>query len=131
SDLTSSLEGGKKPVTLETESTAADEDENTQADQNDGEQYMFPAFEDLGDGRTGGNEFRQQDQNCHQDEEDDAVGDDRGGSHIEEDGDVDADIVAAVGKRHPGDGQDTHLLPGDLPGVIVVIIAPPGLPGRP
>jgi len=46
---------------LETESTAADEDENAQADQNDGEQYMFPAFEDLGDGRTGGNEFRQQD----------------------------------------------------------------------
>lgn len=55
------MEGGKKPVTVQTESTAADEDENTQTDQNDGEQYMLPAFEDLGDGRTGGNEFRQQD----------------------------------------------------------------------
>ena len=63
--------------------------------------------------------------------ENDAVDDDGGSVHVEEDRDVDTDIVATVGKRHTGDGQHTHLFPGDLRIIIVVIIASPGLPGRP
>ena len=46
---------------LEAEGATADEDEDTQADQNDREQHMLPAFENLRDGRTGGHELRQQD----------------------------------------------------------------------
>ena len=36
----------------EAEGSAADEDDDAQADQNDREQHVFPAFEDLGDGWT-------------------------------------------------------------------------------
>ena len=60
---------------LKAEGAAADEDEDTQADQDDREQYMLPAFENFRDGWTGGRELRQQDQACHQDQKDDAVDD--------------------------------------------------------
>ncbi|ALC07208.1 hypothetical protein CDES_14540 (plasmid) [Corynebacterium deserti GIMN1.010] len=116
---------------LEAEGAAADEDEDAQADQDDREQHVLPALKDFCDGRAGGHELCQQDQACHQDEENDAVDDDGGSVHVEEDRDVDADIVATVGKRHTGDGQHTHLFPGDLRIIIVVIIASPGLPGHP
>lgn len=46
---------------LKAEGTAADEDEDTQANQNDREQHMLPAFENLRDRWTGGHELRQQD----------------------------------------------------------------------
>ena len=115
---------------LKAEGAAADEDEDTQADQDDREQHMLPAFENLRDGRTGGHELRQQDQARHQDQKDDAVDDNGGGIHVEKNRDIDADIVATVGKGHPGDGQDAYVLSADFR-VIVVIVSPPGLPGRP
>ena len=46
---------------LKAEGAAADEDEDTQANQNDREQHMLPAFENLRDRWTGGHELRQQD----------------------------------------------------------------------
>lgn len=58
-----------------------------------------------------------------QGEEDEAVGDDRGGGRGGEDGDVDPDVVSAVGERHGGHGQDSDLLVGDLGLVIVVVTA--------
>ena len=46
---------------LEAEGTAADEDEDAQADQDDREQHVLPALKDFCDGRAGGHELCQQD----------------------------------------------------------------------
>ena len=116
---------------LKAEGVAADEDEDTQADQDDREQHMLPAFENLRDGWTGGHELRQQDQARHQNQKDDAVDDNGGGIHVEKNRDIDTDIVATVGKGHPGDGQDAYVLSADFRVIVVVIVSPPGLPGRP
>src|SRR5699024_5445886 len=96
--------GARETSLLKAEGAAADEDEDTQADQNDKEQHMHSAFENLRDGWTGGHELRQQDQARHQNQKDDAVDDNGGGIHVEKNRDIDADIVATVGKGHPGDG---------------------------
>ena len=71
---------------LKAEGAAAGEDEDTQADQDDREQHMLPAFENLRDGRTGGHEPRQQDQARHQNQKDNAVDDNGGGIHVEKTG---------------------------------------------
>ncbi|CAB0530749.1 hypothetical protein CIP101352_02345 [Corynebacterium diphtheriae] len=116
---------------LKAEGAAADEDEDTQADQNDREQHMLPAFENLRDGWTGGHELRQQDQARHQDQKDDAVDDNGSSIHVEKNRDIDADIVATVGKGHPGDDQGAYVLSADFRVIVVVIVSLPGLPGLP
>ena len=83
---------------------------------------MLPAFENLRDGWTGGHELRQQDQARHQNQKDDAVDDNGGGIHVEKNRDIDADIVATVGKGHPGDDQGAYVLSADFRVIVVVIV---------
>ena len=65
-------------MALEAEGAAFDEDDHAEADQDEREQDVLPAFEDLGDGSAGGDEAGGQHEHGHQGEEDDAVGDDGG-----------------------------------------------------
>src|SRR5690625_1205382 len=114
----------------ETERSSADEDDDAEADQDDGEQDVFPALEDFSDRRPGGNELGDYDQDRDEREEDEAVGDHCDGFHAEEDGDIDADVVSAVGEGDSCDGPRADLRARDL-GVIVVIVSAPGLPCSP
>ena len=91
---------------------------------------MLKAFEHFRDRGAGCDEPCQGHQDRNEREEDNAVGDYCERLHAEEYRGVDADIVATVGKGHPGDGQDAYVLSADFR-VIVVIVSPPGLPGRP
>src|SRR5699024_7758537 len=117
-------------VSSETKRSAADEDEDAQADQDDGEQDVFPAFEDFGDRRAGGDEPGEYDQDRDEREEDEAVSDHCEGLHAQEDGDIDTDVVSAVGEGASCDSPRADLLARDL-GVIVVIASAPGLPCGP
>ena len=112
---------------LKAEGAAADEDEDTQASQNDREQHMLPAFENLRDQWTGGHELRQQDKDRHQGQKDGAVDDNGGGIHVKKNRDIDADIVATVSKGHPGDDQGAYVFSADFR----VIVSLSGLPSRP
>ncbi|SPX89400.1 Uncharacterised protein [Mycolicibacterium chubuense] len=91
---------------------------------------MFPAFEDFGDRAAGGNESGGKDQDRDEGEEDDAVGHHGRGSHAQEDRNVDADVVPAVGEGDCCDGPDTDVLAGNL-AVVVIVVVSPGFPGRP
>ena len=87
---------------------------------------MFPAFEDFGDGSSGGDVPGGQDEHGDQGEEHDGVRGGRGGADGEEDRDVDADVVAAVGEGDRCDGPDGD---GLARVVTVVVAATPGPPG--
>ncbi|SHW71691.1 Uncharacterised protein [Mycobacteroides abscessus subsp. abscessus] len=94
---------------------------------------MFPAFEDLGDRPAGGDESGGDDEDRDEDEEDHAVGHHGRRSHAQEDRNVDADVVPAIGERDCCDGPDTDVLAGHLAIVVIVIVivATPGSPCRP
>jgi len=62
-------------ATSESEGSAADEDHDAEADENDGEEDVLPAFEHFGDRGAGGDELCQGHQDRDEREEDDAVGD--------------------------------------------------------
>src|SRR5699024_9560591 len=61
----------------------------------------------------------------------DAVGNYGSRAHVEKDGDVDADVVAAVGERYAGHGPHGDVLALDLCVVVVIIVPAPGLPRGP
>ncbi|SKM07995.1 Uncharacterised protein [Mycobacteroides abscessus subsp. abscessus] len=92
---------------------------------------MFPAFEDFGDRPAGGDESGGDDEDRDEREEDDAVCHHGRGSHAEEDGDVDADVVPAVGEGDCSDRPDADVFARDLRRVVIVVVVTPGLPGRP
>ena len=64
---------------LQAEGATFDEDRHAESDQDQREQDVLPAFQDLCDGPTGGDELGEQDKHHDEDEEDDAVGHDRAG----------------------------------------------------
>ena len=125
------VEAADQEAWLETEGPAADQDEETQADQHDGEQDVFPALQDLGDRSAGGDELGQAHQHRDQGQEHDAVGSHSPRADAEEGRGVDADVVPAVGEGHPGHGPDGDILALDLGVVIIVFASAPPLPGRP
>src|SRR3546814_12333317 len=57
-------------VLSETERSAGVKDDDAESDQDEGEQNMLPAFEDLVDPGSSRNELGQHAQSCHKDEED-------------------------------------------------------------
>lgn len=119
-------------TTSEPEGSAADEDQDAEADENDGKEDVLPAFEHFCDRGAGGDELCQGHQDRNEHEEDNAVGDYCERFHAEEYRGVDADVVATVGKGDACDCPHADLLTGNLGlVVIVVIVSAPGLPCGP
>ena len=83
---------------------------------------MFPSFEDLRDRAAGGNISGDDHQHPDEKKEDDAVGHDGCVSDAEEDRDVDADVVAAVGEGHASDRPDADGLARNLSVTIIVTV---------
>ena len=116
----------------EPEGSAAVEDDQAQADEDDREQDVLPALQRLCDRPTGGDELGQAHQHRDQGQEHDAVGDHGSRADAEEDRDVDADVVPAVGEGHPGHRPHPNLLALDLCLIVIVGTAvAPGLPRSP
>src|SRR3546814_9978635 len=92
-------------VLSETERSAGVKDDDAESDQDEGEQHMLPAFEDLVDPGSSRNELGQHDQSCHKDEEDNAERNRGSDAHAEEDRHVDPDVVPTRSEEHTSELQ--------------------------
>src|SRR3546814_4797259 len=100
-------------VLSETERSAGVKDDDAESDQDEGEQHMLPAFEDLVDPGSSRNELGQHDQSCNKDEEDNAARNRGSDAHAEEDRHVATDVVPTVGDRPASPRPTRPRLPGD------------------
>src|SRR5512146_335168 len=118
---------------LQAEGAALDEDEQADGDQDHGQQDVAPPAEELGDDRAGGDEPACGAPDADQDQEDHAVHDRAAGADVGEDGYVDTDVVAAVGKSGGGDLDDRRAaLSGfGLLAVVTELAVLPSFPGVP
>src|SRR5690349_22021796 len=124
---------GEETSVLQAEGAALDENEQADRDQDHGQQDVTPPAEGPRDDRAGGDEPACGAPDADQDQEDHAVHDRAAGADVGEDGYVDTDVVAAVGKGGGGDLEDRRAaVPGfGLTAAVTGLAVPPEFPGVP
>lgn len=108
------------PAASQAEGATFHEDEQANGDEDQRQQDVAPAGEGLGDDGTGGEEVSCEAPHRHENEEHHGVDGHAANAGSGEDGDVDPDVVPAVGE---GDRGDLQRAGAAFPGLLLLFVA--------